>query len=171
MQFSIAAQLKQPGLVGHYEADVHLPAQSYMGRTVAFHGPLHVEARYVYDGESLLVQGTVTAILNSVCALCTKEFQEPFSFDFEERFVKDPDPEDECYPMGSEALDLTQAVLDNLFLNLPLQSLCKEDCKGLCPVCGCDLNTVQCACVRETEPQREMPFAQLGALLNHDKEV
>ena len=66
MQFSIAAQLKQPGLVGHYEADVHLPAQSYMGRTVAFHGPLHVEARYVYDGESLLVQGTVTAILNSV---------------------------------------------------------------------------------------------------------
>ena len=73
--------------------------------------------------------------------------------------------------MGSEALDLTQAVLDNLFLNLPLQSLCKEDCKGLCPVCGCDLNTVQCACVRETEPQREMPFAQLGALLNHDKEV
>ena len=47
MQFSIAAQLKQPGLVGHYEADVHLPAQSYMGRTVAFHGPLPVEARYV----------------------------------------------------------------------------------------------------------------------------
>ena len=155
MQFSIAAQLKQPGLVGHYEADVHLPAQSYMGRTVAFHGPLHVEARYVYDGESLLVQGTVKTILDSVCALCTKEFQEPFSFDFEERFVKDPDPEDECYPMGSEALDLTQAVLDNLFLNLPLQSLCKEDCKGVCQFCGANLNEGQCSCKKPVDPRLE----------------
>ena len=44
-----------------------------------------------------------------------------------------------------------------------------EDCKGLCPVCGCDLNTVQCSCVREKE--KENPFSALEQLLYHDKEV
>ena len=170
MKFSIAAQLKQPGLTGRYMAEEMLPLQQYMGREIAFSAPLHIEAVYVYDGESLLVKGTAKTVLRSVCALCAKPFDEPFSFSFEERFVKDPDPDDDRYPMGHEEQDITRPVLDNLFLNLPLQSLCRPDCKGLCPVCGCDLNLVQCGCVRE-EPRKETPFAKLDALLNHDKEV
>ena len=56
-----------------------------------------------------------------------------------------------------------------LFLNLPVFSRCSEGCKGFCPVCGCDLNTVQCSCVREKE--KENPFSALEQLLYHDKEV
>lgn len=171
MKFPIAAQLKQPGLTGRYVADEALPPQPYLGREVAFAAPLHVEASYVFDGEGFLVKGTASTVLSSACALCAREFEEPFSFTFAERFAKSPGPEDDCYPMGSEELDITKAVLDNLFLNLPLRSLCREDCKGLCPVCGCDLNQVQCACARKAEPERDNPFLKLGALLNHDKEV
>ncbi len=171
MKFPISAQLKQPGLPGYCVADETLPPQNFMGRQVVFHEPLHVDASYVYDGESFHVQASVHTVLCSVCAFCAQDFLEPFAFSFQEDFKKDAGPEDDCYPMGSEELDITQAMLDNLFLNLPLQSLCKPDCKGLCPVCGCDLNKVQCACRREAEPQQEKPFAQLGALLNHDKEV
>ncbi len=171
MKFSVAAQLRQVGLTGSYAADETLPPQTYMGTEVAFAAPLHVEATYGYDGGGFTVTGTVKTALRSACALCAKEFDEPFEFAFEERFVKDPGPEDEAYPVGNEELDITRPVLDNLFLNLPLQSICRPDCKGLCPVCGCDLNSVQCACAAEAEPERENPFAKLGALLNHDKEV
>lgn len=171
MKFSIAAQLRQIGLPGSYVADEVIGPQTYMGTEVSFAKPLHVEASYTYDGEGFTVKGAVNTALCSTCALCAKEFEEPFSFVFEERFVKDPGPEDETYPMGNEELDITRPVLDNLFLNLPLQSVCRADCKGLCPVCGCDLNSVQCACEREEEPERVSPFAGLSALLNHEKEV
>ena len=89
--------------------------------------------------------------------------------DFDERFVREPGEDDECYAYSGEALDIGQMVLDNLFLNLPVYSKCSEDCKGLCPVCGCDLNTVQCSCV--IEDAKENPFAALDQLLYHDKEV
>lgn len=170
MKFPIAAQCKQPGLAGTYVADVALPAQTYKGSEVVFAEPLHIQATYVFDGESLLVAGTAKTRLNVHCALCGKPFIEDFGFPFEERFVKDPDPEDDRYPMGKEEQDITQPVLDNLFLNLPMQSLCRPDCKGLCPVCGCDLNSLQCACQEEVL-LTEHPFAKLSVLLNHDKEV
>ena len=73
------------------------------------------------------------------------------------------------YGYTGEELDVSQMLLDDLFLNLPAFSKCSEDCKGLCPVCGCDLNTVQCSCVREKE--KENPFSALEQLLYHDKEV
>lgn len=171
MKFSIAAQLRQAGFAGSYVADEALPPQAYMGAEVSFAAPLHVEATYVYDGAAFTVKGTAKTALRSTCALCAQAFDEPFEFAFEERFVRDPGPEDEAYPAGNEELDITRPVLDNLFLNLPLQSICREDCKGLCPVCGCDLNSVQCACRREAEPERVNPFAQLSALLDHEKEV
>lgn len=171
MKFSVSDQLRQIGLPGSYVADEALPPQTYMGTAVSFAAPLHVEASYVYDGSGFTVKGIVKTALCSACALCAREFEEPFGFSFDERFIKDPGPEEEAYPMGNEELDITRPVLDNLFLNLPLQSICRPDCRGLCPICGCDLNSVQCACRREAEPERVNPFAKLGALLNHDKEV
>ena len=107
--------------------------------------------------------------LDSECALCGKPFIEELTFDFDERFLREPEPDSECYGYTGEELDVSQMLLDDLFLNLPAFSKCSEDCKGLCPVCGCDLNTVQCSCVREKE--KENPFSALEQLLYHDKEV
>ncbi|MDR0841167.1 MAG: DUF177 domain-containing protein [Christensenellaceae bacterium] len=170
MKFNVAAEMKQPGRAGSYEALETCPTQSYLGRQIEFASPLAVRAAYVYDGEGFTVKGEAQVTLCSECARCGKSFEEPFGFAFEERFVKNPGPDDECYPMGSEELDIAKMVFDNLFLNLPLHSVCSEDCKGLCPVCGCDLNLVQCACVG-AEDKAINPFAKLETLLYHDKEV
>ena len=43
-------------------------------------------------------------------------------------------------------VDLTKAVTDRILLDLPMAFLCREDCKGLCPVCGADLNEGDCGC-------------------------
>ena len=146
-----------------------LDRQEYLGRELKFAAPLTVEGEYFFDGEGFSFKGTATTRLDSECALCGKPFIEELTFDFDERFLREPEPDSECYGYTGEELDVSQMLLDDLFLNLPAFSKCSEDCKGLCPVCGCDLNTVQCSCVREKE--KENPFSALEQLLYHDKEV
>jgi len=97
------------------------------------------------------VSAKATALVNTECARCTKLFAERIAFSFSERFVKGEDEasDDETYPYSGDELLLDKAVLDNLFLELPIASICREDCKGLCPVCGADLNTTKCDCTTE----------------------
>ena len=147
MKLNVAQELKQPGRIGRCHEDVILDRQEYLGRELKFAAPLTVEGEYFFDGEGFSFKGTATTRLDSECALCGKPFIEELTFE----------------------LDVSQMLLDDLFLNLPAFSKCSEDCKGLCPVCGCDLNTVQCSCVREKE--KENPFSALEQLLYHDKEV
>jgi uncharacterized protein len=56
------------------------------------------------------------------------------------------DADEETYPLGGETLDLRPLVRDALLLELPLAPLCREDCAGLCPVCGADRNVEPCDC-------------------------
>lgn len=82
--------------------------------------------------------------------------------------MKDPSEEDEVYEYRGEELDFSRMVEDLIFLNLPLSSVCSEGCKGLCPVCGCNLNLVQCSCAQD---ETINPFLSLRTLRNVDKEV
>ncbi len=49
-----------------------------------------------------------------------------------------------------DAVDLGDVVREQIYLSLPMQSICKESCRGLCPVCGANLNETSCLC-RKTE--------------------
>lgn len=141
------------------------------GRTVSFASPMQVEGVCVYDGEGFTVTGEARTTLCSVCGRCGKSFEEPFSFSFEERFERAANEDDGIYAYQGDVLDLTAMIQDNVFLHLPLRSVCSEDCKGLCPVCGCDRNITQCDCVTEEPDERPNPLSALAALLNEDKEV
>jgi len=58
-------------------------------------------------------------------------------------------------------IDLRPILEEQMQLNVPMRPLCKEDCAGLCPVCGADLNDGDCGCQRQTEDPR---WAGLAAL-------
>lgn len=147
MRIRAADAIRQVGESFPFEINEKVEPQTYGGRTISFSEPLKIEGTYVYDGKAFTVSGRTEAAINARCARCTKDFVERLSFSFSERFVKDADDlDDETYPYTGDTIEIDKAVLDNLFLELPIAGVCREDCKGLCPVCGADLNVTTCQC-------------------------
>jgi len=56
------------------------------------------------------------------------------------------DPEITYIPVGTTDLDISNDLRDFLILAIPEKRLCREDCRGLCPHCGADLNLKECTC-------------------------
>lgn len=160
MELQIAAALKQVGESFPFSLTAPIEPQCFGGRLVEFEAPLTVTGQYVFDGKAFSVEGVVKTSLRSVCARCAEPFSEPMELSFSERFVKtaERDPDSETYPYEGDRLCLDQAVMDNLFLHLPLTSVCRPDCRGLCPVCGVNRNHEPCSC----EPER--PLGAFAAL-------
>jgi uncharacterized protein len=73
-----------------------------------------------------------------------------------------PFDEEEIFPIDEHHLvDLTEAIRQNVLLALPMVTLCREDCKGLCPQCGHDLNLGPCEC----QPEVDTRMSVLAKLL------
>lgn len=113
----------------------------------------------VYDlaGELLpedefLVRGSLALPCQCICARCGGDFDATFE-------VRDYC---EAFPVaGLERLDLTESVRECIILALPSYPVCKEDCQGLCPHCGQNLNEAPCRCSAE---EGANPFAALDRL-------
>lgn len=74
------------------------------------------------------------------------------------------------YFYEEDVIKLDDLVTDNLSLNWPSRVLCDENCKGLCPTCGCVRNTTQCNCYEQARMENS-PFAVLKTLLSEEEEV
>ena len=86
------------------------------------------------------------------------------------QYARQINPEDpDLYSFEGSKADLTDAVRDALLLELPYRFLCSEDCKGLCPSCGVNLNLGSCTCQEGAEVTN--PFSALKAIVQNNEEV
>ncbi len=86
------------------------------------------------------------------CDRCLKETVQQFSYDPVHTVVRELQSEDEeeSYIVArAESIDTAEIAMSDLLLELPTKLLCGEDCKGLCPVCGCDRNETDCDCLSD----------------------
>ena len=125
-----------------------------------FEAPLQSEVKINKAGQLVLITGEVQTILRLQCGRCLKEFSYPFSTTFELTLhpLKEGPSEEET-ELGSEEMELnffeggeihlSEIACEQIFLEMPYQPLCQEECKGLCSVCGKDLNVSSCECVKE----------------------
>ena len=105
------------------------------------------------------VDGKIVCFVHGFCDKCLHEVSTQISLPFDQIFFKDSSDE-EAYVYTDSRLDLTKAICDEIVLSLPSSLLCKEDCKGLCPKCGVNLNEQQCDC----DTTRENAFSVLKDL-------
>jgi len=131
-------------------------------------GPLDGHARIRRTNQGLLIDGWVELTLQLECNRCLKVFEQPMRVTFEEQFYPTVDvvsglplapfDAEEIFPIDAHhEVDLTEAIRQNALTALPMVTLCREDCKGLCSQCGHDLNLGPCECKPEVD-------ARLGVL-------
>lgn len=65
----------------------------------------------------------------------------------------DSDDNDEFIVLDGVRLEVDSLVSEDIYLALPSRFLCKDDCKGLCSICGADLNETQCECKGPSDPR------------------
>ena len=105
----------------------------------------------------LLMKGSVTTTIHGICDRCAAEFTRDIDFPIDVVLVTElasEENEDEwVFPLVGDSADLDDIVRTVFVLNLDSKLLCKEDCKGLCPRCGKNLNDGKCTCEKELDPR------------------
>ncbi|HXI09544.1 MAG TPA: DUF177 domain-containing protein [Thermodesulfobacteriota bacterium] len=134
----------------------------------SFISPVAVHLDLTKTDGNVFVSGEIKTSIKVACSRCLNEFESPFDNNFsifytrgkEEETEKElkPGDIDVNYLPGPE-LDTTELVLAQITLEMPMQPLCKPDCKGLCPRCGADLNRGDCGC--PVEEKVDPRFAKL----------
>ncbi len=126
-----------------------------------FESSLRSAAKIKKAGKTILIKGSVQTVLRVQCVRCLKEFSYPLSSNFDvtllpregvavkegERELSEEEME-LSYHEGEE-IQLSEIACEQVFLEIPYQPLCQVECKGLCQVCGTDLNLSHCQCVQE----------------------
>lgn len=103
-------------------------------------------ARVTRTAQGLLVQVRMQAEVMTECVRCLTDFAQPLSIDFTELYAFTPHSVTESGLLVPETgkIDLAPLVREEMLLAIPISPLCREDCKGLCPICGENLNETTC---------------------------
>lgn len=119
------------------------------------------------DGE-IFAKGEITTTLSRLCDRCGEGYTRTYVLSFEETFTRNHEDDDsDNYSFENEEIDFERMVQDCIVLQTPTASLCSDDCRGLCPICGVNLNSAQCNCVANDQIG---PFGVLAGFVDRDKE-
>lgn len=104
---------------------------------------------------ALVLQADMTARLYLTCDRCAKPYSREKQVHYETLLATELENEenDEIVLLQDDQLDLDELMTDVFILDLDTKNLCKEDCQGLCPGCGADLNVEPCRCKKEVDPR------------------
>jgi len=164
LTYNVAQLLRDTvGAYRNIEASANLkelaPELAETGGAV-FSGPM----RLMHTNTGILVQGRLRAQMQMSCARCLEPVAVPLEITVEEVFSPTIDiltgksitPEEEDRALWIDEhhiLDLSEVTRQGVLLAIPMSVTCREDCRGLCPNCGQDLNQGKCSCEPEPDPR------------------
>ncbi|MFN2341122.1 MAG: DUF177 domain-containing protein [Halanaerobium sp.] len=131
----------------------------FVNRKIEIEKPIQLELEIFNTRDSFVVEGKLKAELILSCSRCLQKYSSPIELEIAEDVLKS-EMEDE------EELYLDEIVVDNIILSLPMKPLCSDDCEGICPECGQNLNEGECDCEVEALDPR---LAKLKDFYNEDK--
>ena len=111
---------------------------------VEIHLPVSVFGTVTLTGQhSAFIEGEITFTLEGECTRCLTKTSNKYSAEFAEQVQQN---NDQGYSLVNDRIDLSKIVDDAILTSLPVNFLCREDCKGLCFNCGANLNESDCKC-------------------------
>jgi uncharacterized protein len=127
--------------------------------------PVQVKGNVKRTGNEVSVSGHVETRAQLECDRCLKPVELPVNADFALEYITGADYESSAAAALSEeemsvsvfdgeSIDVDEIVKEQILLAVPARTLCREDCKGICPECGMDRNAGDCNCApNEVDPR------------------
>ena len=151
----------------HGQYEKVYPADAFPGEPEAFRivEPVSLAFDIFKDKANFRLAGHARTTLEMPCGRCLEPFTLPIDAAFDlryqphaantgegEREIEEDDLTTAFYE--NDQIDLGQLMREQFYLALPMKPLCRDDCRGLCPTCGTNLNTGSCHCKHEWEDPR-----------------
>jgi len=165
-------QIKEEGLVFEFEksaATFPVLAEMVASGECEFPVPIRTALRAIRVGDMIEIDGDIETSVRLPCSRCLQPFETPLKFRFALTYlrrstdvIEDTEAREielSAEDMGivyfqGEKIDLKYPIQEQVVMEFPLRGLCKQDCKGLCPKCGADLNEILCDCDRRSSPDK-----------------
>ena len=166
MRLDLRPILRTPGASLPFQFELDLSGLDFYGEKPFAH-PVRVGGTVRNMAGALSLEGTAETTLELACDRCLKPFVRELALPVSTLLAEELEDEenDEIVLLEDGAVDLDEVFTTALVLSMDAKHLCSEDCKGLCPTCGADLNQGPCGCRKEPDPR----FAALAQLLDKDE--
>jgi len=123
--------------------EIKLPNFSFRHQEIETPFPFQLDLDIYSTKDSIVLSGNLTGKLVLICSRCLEKFNYPVNIELQEECLK-KEISDLKY------FDLTDIFQENILLDLPIKPICSKECKGLCPICGQNLNEGECNCKQES---------------------
>ena len=156
MRFSLSEIMNLKSQVRNLTADIEMTSFSYMGDEYEFvsKAPVAIELS-LESAKTVRLKARIVLTLSVPCSRCLEPVEVPFDIDVDYRYVVNEDGtaafEDDEEPINyinGYELDVDGLVSEEVMIGFPMKVLCNEECKGICTVCGANLNRGECGCDR-----------------------
>ncbi len=152
------------GMVKQFDYELDLSEQELNG-SKPFASPVKISGHAGNYTGIVELHATADFVLDTACDRCAKPILLPLATKIFHTLVTSLNDEtnDELLLVNELRFDLDALITEDIFLDLPSKLLCSEECKGMCPKCGADLNAGSCSCEKEVDPR----LAALKQLLDN----
>ncbi|MFP4481311.1 MAG: YceD family protein [Thermovirgaceae bacterium] len=148
----------------------------YGGQAFHLDGNLEAQAKMQRQGERVIADIRIRAHAEAHCSRCLEKTDLALEHEFRYFYVSSNEEEEKATEFDehtvlveneTETLDISDQIWETLVMAFPEKVLCHPDCKGLCPLCGCNRNREECSCdIMEGDPR----FAVLAEVLAEDNQ-
>lgn len=164
MILDVRSILHTPGKRLPFQFTLDLSDMEFAGRHPVSR-PVAVEGEVSNSADVLTLTLSAVSTLDAVCDRCGKEFEKEQETTFSCMLAEELQSEDsdDIVLLEAGTVDVGELARTAFILGMDTKTLCSEDCKGLCPRCGANLNEGPCSCKREIDPR----LAALAKLLEN----
>jgi uncharacterized protein len=163
------SQIPAEGLQVSFRDAIRLGEEASAARDVC---SVEAEFRLTKTGVGVAARGQFRATVDLACSRCLEPFALTIAEPFEVHYLPSQElgGEDEAelsgaeldvVPLAEDRIDVDALLRENILLSLPVQPVCRETCRGLCPRCGAGLNAGPCGCPPERPDPRLQALAKL----------
>ena len=155
MVIDISGIIKNDGAILSIEFNEVIPSLEAVIKGIEFNKPVEFKGRLANGQGMLYLSGTMGTCYEIDCYRCSKHLERCIEIKVKEGIVSvEKNGDEDVYTYEGNFLDLSAIIKDNIVLSVPMRVLCSNDCKGLCHICGTDLNEGSCSCIKESGDPR-----------------